>query len=113
MDTNVIVLVGASVAAIGVFVVWSRSAGDSSANVDSLMSEGMLFRQRQDYVQAELKLEKALAELQSSRKPDLTKSVACMVALAGVYESNAKPEKSKQLLREFCRAGVRSWRTTS
>jgi tetratricopeptide (TPR) repeat protein len=99
IDFNVILLAVVSLAAVGVYLAWARGGGDSSARADSWMQEGMLFKQRNDYVQAEMKLEKALAEFEASKNADVSKTISCLVALANVYESNGKPEKAREAFK--------------
>lgn len=99
MDPNTIILVGTSILAVGVYIVWSRSGSGGSAQADMLLSAGLLHKSRQEYVEAEMKLEKALSEFEADRQADMGKMVSCLVNLASVYEHTNKPEQARQAFK--------------
>ncbi len=97
-DPMILVAAGAmTLLAVGLFVANARSGG--GGNVDSLISQAMMHKQRNELVEAELKLEKALTEMEGMRKVDLDKMASCLVSLGEVYERQGKPEKSGAALQ--------------
>ncbi len=97
IDIQLIVGVVITVGAVILWLVWSR--GNAGGSVDALVAQGLLHKQRNDFIEAELDLERALKMLQSASKPDISKTVTCMVNLAQCYEKNGKFKESRDLFQ--------------
>lgn len=102
LTPQVIALILMSIVALVAWIMWSRGGGGGS-NAAMLMQQALLHKQNNDYVQAEIQLEKALHAMESESQPDLSRMVSCLVHLAEVYEKQGKPEKASAAFNKVLR----------
>lgn len=102
VDIQIIIGVVLSAAAIIGWIAWAKGGGGSS-NIDALMQQGLLHKQQNNFVEAEISLERALKLLEGANKPDISRTVTCMVNLAQCYEKNNKFKESRDLFQTVFR----------
>jgi len=96
IDLQVILLVGVSVLALVLWVVWNKGG---QAPADDLLAQGIRQVQQNDFIQGALTLERAVAALERDPKSDVSKMVSAMTYLAKCYERTARYSDADQLFK--------------
>jgi tetratricopeptide (TPR) repeat protein len=103
--TDFVMIAIGVVATIGALAYFRASSSASPAQIRQLIEQGLRYEAQNDYIEAQLTLERALKQLETQRRPDLQQHVSVLVHLGNCYERLGKPE----LAREVFGGAIASW----
>lgn len=99
IDNNILMFCGFAVVAL--FLLKLTQAPSNSAELQRLMSSGMMAMQQRDFAEAETHFERALKMLKSEKEPDVPKVVTCLTNLSQCYEESGKHKEAREVFKQI------------